>query len=439
MLDILKKRMRAEDIEPNVSDTHSDIGEEALVALVSVFTHPFWSRIWIVQEVTLAKSLTPQIGTLSIEPEYMRALLASIFRTVKQSLDVVYVDWLYHLSLFGAFDEIIRGVPAAARITRSVGAHRSTSRSHLYEVLILWSGRRCTKPRDMIFGLLGLTKSRIRVDYSTSQTQLFLNVLIEGILDIAGDTQEEKTTEKQQGLQLRFYEACIGAFECPPTHTTMYYIVQYAFERYGVPDRKLLKDTLVLRFESYLIGNWPSFMRPVMLLNLWFSLAAGFMLDKHISLLLPNPAIISQYRYLRAQSLRAVHQYRLKHLRQSSREMVMPDGEACTCRNWNERIERTANFLGGTCLRPKDSEVSERVEHIRQNQAETRLQKTIEIFAELLLVACVVVSGLALTPLLRKAGAGVEDAVFFMSAKLSSLQGLPLPMRSFEVGPLREL
>ena len=50
--------------------------------------------------------------------------------------------------------------------------------------IMMFSHQSCTLPRDKVFGLLALTKSRLRVDYQMPLIELYLRVLIEGCLEL---------------------------------------------------------------------------------------------------------------------------------------------------------------------------------------------------------------------------------------------------------------
>jgi hypothetical protein len=125
----------------------------------------YWKRLWIVQEVVLARDLRIQCGESSIEWFVMGKFLACL----KYTCDSDYRGPRYIPAL--------RYTPAA-----KLGYFRSETKQSWLRDLILskslatFRNAKCSDPRDKIYGLLGLSNDRndsIYPDYNRSLLELY--------------------------------------------------------------------------------------------------------------------------------------------------------------------------------------------------------------------------------------------------------------------------
>jgi len=141
---------------PVESRPHSSSGTSATKAIEALFNRPYWTRLWVFQELKSAKKLTVMCGN---------ALL-------KWKLLETYVHRLYmdHQA------EALSDSPAAQMIllrTRSMG----TSIWHLLEAT---QHLCCTDPRDRVYALLSVATTGhegICADYTIQKAELVRRVL----------------------------------------------------------------------------------------------------------------------------------------------------------------------------------------------------------------------------------------------------------------------
>ncbi|KAF7680529.1 hypothetical protein GT037_002180 [Alternaria burnsii] len=147
-----------------------------------VLRNSYWSRLWIVQEVLLAKSLTIRLGSAQIN--WPRLLPPTLFN---------------YRGLPFQNENILRQIrcPDVSPLTNKTAAenilfHRKRGSSSLragnripfYQAFAFFAMQDCARPHDKVFGYLGLTKSRIQVDYSVSIIDLFVATLADYLMSV---------------------------------------------------------------------------------------------------------------------------------------------------------------------------------------------------------------------------------------------------------------
>jgi hypothetical protein len=139
----------------------------------------YWHRIWIIQEVALAKEALVVVGTKSVSLELFDATFTAIWYCMRSGLRRKHPDWYgfcktLSVTLYAIKSLYIRHhrrqIPAAKPIRL---------------VDVLWEGGAApgrphysaTDPRDILFGLLGIiTEGQargLRVDYTKSVAEVF--------------------------------------------------------------------------------------------------------------------------------------------------------------------------------------------------------------------------------------------------------------------------
>ncbi|RKK17927.1 hypothetical protein BFJ66_g16448 [Fusarium oxysporum f. sp. cepae] len=150
-----------------------------ITGISNILQRDYWHRIWIIQEVALAKEALVVVGTKSVSLELFDATFTAIWYCMRSGLRRMHPEWygfckdlsitLYEIkSLY--IRHHLRQIPAAQPVRL---------------VDVLWEtgtapGRphySATDPRDILFGLLGiLTEGQargIRVDYTKSVAEVF--------------------------------------------------------------------------------------------------------------------------------------------------------------------------------------------------------------------------------------------------------------------------
>lgn len=149
--------------------------EETLFYMLESFMRwEFFSRVWIVQELLLARSLIFRCGAVSLTSESLRKCLSRI-----------------HISSNPIPPQRGRDTPSTfdtQRLAASFLAERVRLEAvrvgggppaPLYKVLRMTFAQRSTHPLDVVFGILGLSDSSIIPNYSMSKLELLVRALVD--------------------------------------------------------------------------------------------------------------------------------------------------------------------------------------------------------------------------------------------------------------------
>jgi len=126
-------------------------------ALSMLLQHPYFSRVWVVQEVALAASIDVFCGPIVVEWRKIQKILGRIPVMLTSSLCC---------SEFS--------IPALELVRHSQGESHT-----LVSCIDRYSRNQCQDARDKVYGLLGLTSERwrVHVDYNKTVLQVFLDAL----------------------------------------------------------------------------------------------------------------------------------------------------------------------------------------------------------------------------------------------------------------------
>ncbi|KAK2006841.1 HET-domain-containing protein [Colletotrichum eremochloae] len=173
-------------------------------------TRPYWSRIWIVQEFTLARELWVLCGSSAISWAALQQ-----FRPfgISQQTNLGFK----HLSKqenHYSIEKHVEGCRELSKLRRSWQTDPKRlsftdtlgARPRLTRLLAFSKEYHCTDPRDRVYGLLGLTETegedRIPADYDITPFQLYHRVMFH--LQKQGQTFQSQLfrTRLAQGLQI---------------------------------------------------------------------------------------------------------------------------------------------------------------------------------------------------------------------------------------------
>ncbi|CAI4219797.1 unnamed protein product [Parascedosporium putredinis] len=144
-----------------------------LQALSQLFQHEYWNRMWVLQELTVAKSIIIYCGTDSINGE-------TVIR-VQRLLINIRGSGLTYGTLLAAMDNdmIAMDIVGDQGLAKLQDWTQSAAKKNLsfLECLLLHSDRAATDARDMIYGLANIanekSKYKVAVDYALSTPQLY--------------------------------------------------------------------------------------------------------------------------------------------------------------------------------------------------------------------------------------------------------------------------
>jgi hypothetical protein len=157
-------------------DFLQDSFQEELQAILDLTRREYWRRVWIIQEVFKARTITIHCGFDRLPWTF----IGRFFRHLEKS-------WAHLGSnkVNPKFGELLQS--PAAKLTE----HRSYQQVDLETLLTTYRYSLCCDPRDKVYSLLGLAKRKLRahskamdakewvaVDYSTSPQELFRNLIL---------------------------------------------------------------------------------------------------------------------------------------------------------------------------------------------------------------------------------------------------------------------
>lgn len=142
--------------------TESSIVLEAVAAFLS---SPYWTRLWIVQEIALARSRRILFGNRSLPWDSLAEICSQV---IEHGLDKILGCEPHH-----AF--------ALSGLTK--GAYGSYQ-TELHTILWNFSDRGCAEPRDKVYGLQALLEPRRRltVDYGIALPELFIDTAVQCVI-----------------------------------------------------------------------------------------------------------------------------------------------------------------------------------------------------------------------------------------------------------------
>jgi hypothetical protein len=156
----------------NVSFAYGFTEDDGWSGVVDLLHRPYWSRLWVVQELFLSQNIALMCGTCQCALDFteygsnrlfwwLKLFLGTYARQVC-SLDVTFSnDWSWLLDSC-----------SERRVLESAGA---SGLLPLSLALSLSSDRECLDPRDIIYGLQAciLPEQRIPIDYSLTASEIF--------------------------------------------------------------------------------------------------------------------------------------------------------------------------------------------------------------------------------------------------------------------------
>ena len=148
---------------------------EAVVdQLFDILERPYWTRIWIVQELLCAQSVELLCGTSRCRFDHDDLPIMRYFHQVYQYVEAS-ARYMYGIDPDGHYDKMGR-VRLATTLLSYKGLEHEPWFS-LSNALQLSLDRKCEDPRDRVFGLQAIVESthRVWIDYTLSKEEVFRN------------------------------------------------------------------------------------------------------------------------------------------------------------------------------------------------------------------------------------------------------------------------
>lgn len=174
--------------------------------IMSIVYNSYWERLWIVQETALAQNACIVFGKALLDKDCLRAM----YNAARENSKPGYRSWIARQR-----DPNIRNSGTAlldhhpiTRLSPNKGDMQDfPTRNSLGRLIEEFHWKRCTDPRDYVFGLVGLLdpSRRLEIDYTSSNEEVAVRAL--------QYLEEEGTQDAthRQGLNLSAAAALIKA------------------------------------------------------------------------------------------------------------------------------------------------------------------------------------------------------------------------------------
>lgn len=170
---------------------------ESIIALDGLFQRPWWNRVWIVQELSVAKQLAAKVrcGNATV---LWNDLLVSAY------VMEAHADFLSDMLGLKVPDEKIDGYLNGIRMAQCRRTQESQPRHRLLELLNLHRDCAATDPRDHVYALLGLSGDAhdigLMPNYNLSVQDIYKDLAVKHIrttksLDIICSCRKERNFE----------------------------------------------------------------------------------------------------------------------------------------------------------------------------------------------------------------------------------------------------
>jgi len=152
----------------------------------ALFTRPWWTRTWILQEVIHSKPATVYIGTIQLDLDELCAKYNG-YQTYKHTHSAMQSDSKEHFDIYSGVFQI----EAMINIVEIIGWRREqliTSQDEepiigMLSALHMSRFQQCKDPRDKIYGLCGLISDiDLSIDYSLSRSELYTATMVKMLL-----------------------------------------------------------------------------------------------------------------------------------------------------------------------------------------------------------------------------------------------------------------
>ena len=122
------------------------LGDPDWAALFAILSHPWFSRIWVVQELLVAQRSIMWRGALDLDTDVILWMTMQIAR---------------HRDLYERFDIFMGSPPCSALMARNIATgyleYKDLGPLSIYDTLSRYNGMEATDPRDRYFALAGIS------------------------------------------------------------------------------------------------------------------------------------------------------------------------------------------------------------------------------------------------------------------------------------------
>ena len=183
MHELLEAEAKESEIEWLVRDIISSRRRrQYFQSLVSLFQRDYWTRLWVVPEITNGVDVTVYCGSSAVP---WTSYVATTYLCLRYGAE------LDAAQLYAVAEGISLEPTSSSRWSTTLSMHgpgsirnqnfRKNPPANLLPVLLHYRDRVCTNPRDKVYGILGMLsayeRSDILVDYALPVSDVFINVV----------------------------------------------------------------------------------------------------------------------------------------------------------------------------------------------------------------------------------------------------------------------
>jgi hypothetical protein len=147
-----------------------------------LWSKPYWRRVWIVQEILMAKRIILRCGNFKFEWHWFVQFYAKIHKEDKTTLN--------RRPMFGGINVLLRPTSTLPEVYPSYFP-RNTSQIWdftIESIVVEFRNQECLNPLDKIYGFLGLLNDHvIDPDYNKTTVQLYNDIMRFGIIFISNN------------------------------------------------------------------------------------------------------------------------------------------------------------------------------------------------------------------------------------------------------------
>jgi hypothetical protein len=148
-----------------------------------LFTRPWWTRAWILQEVIHDRPVTVHIGTLQVALDDLckKYHTYQVQRTLKEllgkrpnSLEIEDTIYKKHFRAVATVGNTINQIGSLRKKIKNEGVGRMT----LENALVISRAQDCRDPKDKVYAFLGMVDdANIPIDYTSPTDELYTNTM----------------------------------------------------------------------------------------------------------------------------------------------------------------------------------------------------------------------------------------------------------------------
>jgi hypothetical protein len=153
--------------------------ESHITALKSLFKREYWNRLWVIQEISVAKSATLYCGKASARYHSRAEVQDRVIRALSDPPESIM-----HISASLEFSQLASIILTGLLGTSEIGEARQSREVSLLDLLDRHRTKACTDPRDKVFSLKGISalhSSRhngLTIDYNRSVVEVYTGVVV---------------------------------------------------------------------------------------------------------------------------------------------------------------------------------------------------------------------------------------------------------------------